>query len=82
MENKSEPITEYRSDKQPTLEELQEFVGGDIVIASADDKEIVVNSEGLYLNLPINEVASEEYGSRGEPLVGNAMILSGNAKLK
>ena len=42
-----------------SLEELQGIVGGYIqIVECPDDMIMVVNEEGLFLNLPVNPVAS------------------------
>lgn len=64
--------------KKPTLKEMQEFVGGYIepirVKVNGYSYTIVVNEEGLLMNLPINE-----YDSRvaGFMLVGNVILMKG-----
>lgn len=52
---------EELEDREPTLEELQEVVGGyiEIVRSYQDlDEVLVVNEEGRLKGLPINELAS------------------------
>ena len=82
MSENAEHITLYLDDKDktPTLEECQKFVGGYIQIVMSKDgqKQIVVDEEGLLKHKPINEDASEESGTM---IVGDAMILSGSARL-
>jgi hypothetical protein len=52
---------EELEDRPPTLEEMQEVVGGYIeVVASAQDPDeiLIVNEEGRLKDLPVNELAS------------------------
>ena len=62
------------------LEELQEFVGGLIEIVSSPDGEqiMVINEEGLLLDLDIIIEASRLYYSwhKGYPIVGNVLVTS------
>lgn len=82
MSEDAEVLTIYLddSDERPTLKKLQEFVGGYIEIVSSVDmkKQVVVDEEGLIKGKPYNEDASEEAGMN---LVGDAVILSGNARV-
>ena len=90
----AEPKTKIIVDKNLTLEEMQEFVGGLIQVAYDDGKtQIICNEEGKMLELPLNKEATsfwEEQLMKNpiyEPLgwqdfiVGNALILSGKARL-
>lgn len=68
-----------KKDEKPTLEKCQEFVGGYIeVIFTSDGRQIVVDEEGRLKGKPINVDASEE---ANRTIVGDAMILSGDARL-
>lgn len=63
--------------KTPTLQEMQEYVGGWIeVVYLPNDEQLIVNEEGLILELPYNSVASC-HASR--TIVGNAILLRKNA---
>lgn len=73
----------YKEPKNGTdfsLEELQEFVGGDIeIITLADDLIMVVNEEGKLFDLPFNEAATEilrgcSINSTNDYIVGSALI--------
>ena len=67
-------------DKKPTLEEAQALVGGLVeMVKSPNNSEIqiLVNEEGLLKGLPFNEEATKICGTG---IVGNAVILKGNAK--
>ena len=67
------------ADKEPTLEECQEFVGGLIAIVPLmDGSQMIVNEDGLLLKLPHNDKASQ---MAGQDLVGNALVLRGDARL-
>ena len=82
MSEDAEVLTIYLddSDGQPTLEKLQEFVGGYIEIVSSVDmkKQVIVDEEGILKQRPFNEDASEEAGIE---LFGDAVILSGSARV-
>ena len=93
VEQYGEPKTLYRKDKEPTLKEMQKFVGGYIeVVQAKNGDDIILNEEGRIFGYPVNHEASEHWlgvgqyddveGFEGRNIVGNAMILSGKAKLK
>lgn len=66
--------------KQPTLEEAQGIVGGYVELVRSPTRpewQILVNEEGLLKDLPFNEEATELCGTG---IVGNAIILKGDAK--
>ena len=89
----SQPKTTYIKDKTPTLEELQEMVGGYIqVVRSADtEKQIIIDEEGKLKGKPINKDATELYVGEAQDdtsaewdydiIVGDVVILSGEAKI-
>lgn len=66
------------SDKPPTLEEMQDMVGGYVeeIHAGDPDKQYFVNEEGLLKNLKFNVEAS---GVVGRDIVGNMVVLEGKA---
>ena len=67
-------------DKPPTLEEAQEIVGGYVEIALEDnknEKQCLVNEEGLLLKLAFNELASKLCKKQ---LVGTALVLEGKSR--
>tara|TARA_R100001463_G_scaffold85170_1_gene140069 strand:- start:412 stop:672 length:261 start_codon:yes stop_codon:yes gene_type:complete len=76
----AEHLTLYldKKDEKPTLEKCQEFVGGYIEIVHYGNKQIVVDEEGLLKGKPINVDATEE---ANRTIVGDAMVLSGEARL-
>ena len=58
----SEPKTTYIKDKAPTLEELQEMVGGYIeVVYAKNGDQIILDEEGRLKGKPINEDASAHW---------------------
>lgn len=67
-------------DRQPTLEEAQNIVGGLVELVYSPkqpDWQILVNEEGLFENLPFNPEATELCGTG---IVGHAIVLKGDAK--
>ena len=89
----SEPKTKYIDDVEPTLEQMQKFVGGYIeVVTSADtNSQIVLDEEGKLKGKPLNKEATELYvgeekddtcaGWDFDYIVGDVMVLSGDARL-
>ena len=82
-------ITIYLNDKdgEPTLEAMQEAVGGYIEVVYAENgDQIILDEEGRLKGKPINEDASEHWlGDRWDNdtanIVGDAIVLSGKARL-
>ena len=67
-------------DKRPTLEELQELVGGYIeVVYIKNGDQLIVDEDGLMRQKFPNEDASI---LAGKPIVGNAVLLKGKGKLR
>jgi len=67
-------------DRQPTLAEAQEIVGGLVEMVRSPTKpdwQILVNEEGLLDGLPFNAEATELCGTG---IVGPAIVLKGEAK--
>ena len=66
--------------KRFSLDELQAAVGGYVeYIHLGNDKVLVVNEDGLLLNLPINENASKITAQFGYvPIVGDALVADRN----
>ncbi len=67
-------------DRQPTLQEAQKIVGGFVEMVRSPtnpDIQILVNEEGLIQGLPFNKEATELCDTG---IVGNAVILKGNAR--
>ena len=67
-------------DRQPTLAEAQEIIGGLVEMVRSPTKpdwQILVNEEGLLDGLPFNAEATELCGTG---IVGPAIVLKGEAK--
>jgi len=74
-----EPTVTRISDKRPTLQEAQAIVGGLIEFAFDNGSmQVIVNEEGLLMNMPINIEASHLVG---HPVVGPALVLTGKAMM-
>lgn len=58
-----------------SLAHQQQLVGGYIEYVYKDDKIFIVNEEGLLRSMPVNETASEKYGSI---LVGDVVVANSN----
>lgn len=68
-------IEEVALDKDNSLKQMQDAVGGYIeLVRLTDDDIMVVNEEGLVFGLPINEHASK---LAGQSIVGNVLICKG-----
>lgn len=73
------PTLETIADKQPTLEEMQEKVGGFVeMLTLMDGSQLLFCEDGLMLKMPPNAKAS---AVAQQPIVGNAVILRGVARL-
>ena len=89
MNEKGTYITIYMGDddEQPTLEELQKMVGGYIeVVYAPNGDQIILDEEGRLKDKPINKDASEhwlgdKWDSEQANIVGDAVVLSGKARL-
>jgi len=67
-------------ERQPTLEEAQQIVGGLVEMVRSPTKpdwQILVNEGGLIEGLPFNEEATKLCGTG---IVGPAVVLKGEAK--
>ena len=77
----------YITEKKPTLEKLQEIVGGIIqVVDLENNKQMIVNQEGILLGLDINRKATLLAREQGIPMFdyiihGDVAVLSGKALL-
>lgn len=73
----------HKKESKPNLEQLQKMVGGYIeVVTSLDSKyQIVIDEEGKLKGKPFNKDATALLGYGDDELVGDAVILSGKAKL-
>ena len=78
--------TEEVANKQPSLTEMQQFVGGYIEMVplplDGHERWMVVNEDGIMVNLPVNKRATEIFHEVfphqkdiGGDIRGNAMIL-------
>lgn len=72
---------------QPTLEQAQKFVGGYIeIVTTTNGDQIVINEEGKLSGMALNEDATD-FAHLGQAIMphdyiaGNAMILTGEARL-
>lgn len=79
-------------DKEPTLEELQELVGGYIEMHHIGNTHLILNEEAFINGLPINQKAIDECEKilksnirtnhyKMFPIRGDVVILKGKAKL-
>jgi hypothetical protein len=69
---------------EPSLEELQKFVGGYIeVVRCRDGSQLIVNDRGLLDQLPLNETATmyNMVFGNGDNLVGNVVWLGKDSVL-
>lgn len=65
-------------DPSPSISEAQEFVGGTVALRfMRDGRQILMCEEGLLFKMPVNKIASKLFGNI---VVGNVIILSGDAK--
>ena len=70
--------TIYIKEQKPTLKEAQELVGGYVaVIDLPDNKQMMVDEEGLLKRKEINREAS---AIAGQVIVGDAVVLSEKAR--
>lgn len=68
-------IEEVALDKDNSLKQMQDAVGGYIeLVRLTDDDVMIVNEEGLIFGLPVNEHASK---LAGQSIVGNVLICKG-----
>lgn len=74
-------IVNVESNGSPLYQQMHEAVGGyyeNVYPRGLDeDYVMVVNEEGLLMDLPLNSIASYLYGTfqHGQPIVGNVIIL-------
>ena len=67
---------EPRNGSDFSLSEMQRIVGGFIeCVTLANGQLMVVNEEGVILEMPYNKKASELFG---QPIVGNALVCDSN----
>ena len=83
----STPKTKYITDVEPTLTEMQKFVGGYIeVVYLGKESMMIIDEEGKIKEKPINQEATDiahehEAIFNTDYIAGDAMILSGDAWL-
>ena len=69
-------IEEVAIDKDNSLKQMQDAVGGYIeLVRLTDDDVMIVNEEGLIFGLPVNEHASK---LAGQTIVGNVLMCKGS----
>ena len=73
-------MLKYIEDKEPSLKELQDYVGGSIeTISLSNGDQLVINEDGRSLQLPHNPEATKVYlqngGMAGMDIVGKAIIV-------
>lgn len=69
-----------QASKSPSLEEAQAWVGGYVqIVRLGAGSQMLVNEDGLMMGLPVNPLASQEYGA---VIVGNVIILRKAARWK
>ena len=88
-ENKVKTI--YRDDKEMSLKDMQDTVGGNIQLAYDDgETQIICNEEGKLEGLPENKEATKlwyrkHHEKHGTPiqdvLVGDVLVLTGKARM-
>ena len=70
--------TYNKKEDQPTLKEAQSFVGGLVeMVYLTNDRQMLVNEEGIMHDLPVNHPASFVAGNI---ILGPALILEGDAR--
>ena len=68
-------IEEVAIDKDNSLKQMRDAVGGYIeLVRLTDDDVMIVNEEGLIFGLPVNEHASK---LAGQTIVGNVLMCKG-----
>jgi hypothetical protein len=74
------------TDERPSLEKAQELVGGLVQLIELNNgDQMLVNENGIFSDLPINEEATNialrnSNAFMMEGILGNAVILKGNAR--
>lgn len=78
------PKFEIRTDKPPTLEEAQKFVGGLVQLVEFDNgDQLLMNEEGKLNGLPFNNEATklwENNFGKTDVIVGDVLLLKENAR--
>ena len=86
--------TIYKDDKEMSLKEMQDAVGGSIQLAHDDGKtQIICNEEGKLMGLPENEEATDLWNEKlakfntnpnyvnSDYLAGDVLVLTGKARM-
>ena len=77
---KNSPKTVILTDKEPSLDEAMDFIGGFVeIIQTRTGAQLIVDEAGGLKGLPTNSIASQILGAL---VCGPAMILRGEAKWK
>ena len=67
------------NDKEPTLEEMQEYVAGNIeLVYLPNGDHLIINEDGIRLGLPVNQEASVLANIQ---ILGSALVLKDKARL-
>ena len=83
----SKPTIKTIDDIEPTLKEMQEFVGGYIeVVYLNKESMMIIDEEGKIKEKPVNKEATDiahenQAIFNTDYIAGDAMILSGDARL-
>lgn len=83
----TKPVIRYIKHKEPSLKEMQAFVGGYIqMIMLGDDKMMIIDEEGKFKGKAENVTATDlahEHNAIFETdyIAGDVMVLSGEAML-
>ena len=64
------------------MKKLQDMVGGYIQVVEIKGKQIIIDEEGKLKDKPLNEEATDLWGVDYDVIVGDAVVLSGKARLK
>ena len=82
-----EPVIKTIDDIEPTLQEMQKFVGGYIeVVYLNKESMMIIDEEGKLKDKPVNKEATDlahkhEAIFNTDYIAGDAMVLSGDARL-
>ena len=74
------------TDERPSLEKAQELVGGFVELIELNNgDQMLVNEDGIFSGLPINEEATNiallnSNALMQNGILGNAVLLQGNAR--
>ena len=77
MTTQTKIIKDIKDD--PSLEQVQKFVGGYVELVSVNDGVLLINEDGKSKHLPINDEASriyeQAYGVDEDIILGNAIYI-------